>query len=173
MREQVAGTLANVVLVSPEIPYNTGNIIRICANTGSRLHLVEPIGFGFEDAKLRRAALDYHDLTNLTKHESIEELFSSLVVERTFAAVTDGFTAYSAPEYRMGDTILFGSESVGLSADVLCRLQASQLIQIPMAPSNRSLNLSNAVAVIVYEMWRQLGFKGSGGVVKSDERYFS
>ena len=173
MERYPSETLANIVLISPEIPYNTGNIIRLCANTGSRLFLVEPISFQLEDPKLRRAALDYQDLTDVQKYESIETLFSNLELDRTFAAVTSGYCSYSVPQYRRGDTILFGSESIGLAADVLVRLRKTQLIHIPMAPANRSLNLSNAVAVIVYEIWRQLGFSESGQDTMSNEMYFS
>jgi tRNA (cytidine/uridine-2'-O-)-methyltransferase len=165
--------LANIVLVSPEIPHNTGNIIRLCANTGSRLHLVEPFNFQLENAKLKRAALDYSDLTNVHTYRSIDELFKNLATDRIFAAVPGGYASYAGLEYQRGDTILFGSESVGLPDTVLKRLPSTHLIHIPMAPSNRSLNLSNAVAVIVYEMWRQLKFTESEDRGPSCDVYFS
>ena len=150
--------LINVVLVNPEIPQNTGNIIRLCANAGARLHLVEPLGFQLNDAKLRRAALDYSDLVDVVSHKSIDSVFDIIDTTTMYATVINSPVAYTDQVFQRGDTIIFGAESTGLSDVVLSRLSSQNQLAIPMTPANRSLNLSNAVAIVVYEMWRQLEF---------------
>lgn len=165
--------ILNVVLVAPEIPHNTGNIIRLCANVGARLHLVEPLGFQLNNPRLRRAALDYQDLTEIITHTSIDGFLDSVDIATVYSAVTDGQVSYTEPEYHFGDTIIFGSESVGLADDVVSRLPKENRLRIPMKPANRSLNLSNAAAIIVYEMWRQMGFSGSSDVAELEQPYFS
>ena len=154
-------SIVNVVLLTPEIPQNTGNVIRLCANVGARLHLVEPLGFRLDNARLRRAALDYRDVADIVCHTSIEALFELTPIDRIYGAITNGLVPYDSPRYCFGDTILFGPESSGLPDGVVSRLRAENRVRIPMKPSNRSLNLSNAVAIIVYEMWRQMGFTGA------------
>ena len=151
----------DLILFQPEIPPNTGNIIRLCANTGTRLHLVRPLGFTLEDRYLRRAGLDYHEMTAVMEHESLAACLDTLGTERLFACSTRGGQNYSAPAFRRGDVFLFGPETSGLPPAVLDRLPAERVLRIPMRPGNRSLNLSNAAAVIIYEAWRQLGFPGA------------
>ena len=165
--------LLNVVLVSPEIPHNTGNIIRLCANVGANLHLVEPIGFVLDDPHLRRASLDYSDLTSVKLHNDVEEIFLLSKSERTFGAISKGSTLYTEPKYERGDTIIFGRESLGLDDKLIEKFLPTNRIRIPMVPRNRSLNLSNAVAVLVYELWRQLGFSESLDGAYQQEQYFS
>ncbi|MBE9609611.1 tRNA (uridine(34)/cytosine(34)/5-carboxymethylaminomethyluridine(34)-2'-O)-methyltransferase TrmL [Chitinilyticum piscinae] len=150
----------DVVLYQPEIPPNTGNIIRLSANTGVRLHLVKPLGFPLDDAKMRRAGLDYHEYAEMQVHESWEECLAALPGRRFFAATTKGAVRYDSVAYQAGDVLVFGPETRGLSDELLATLPAEQRIRLPMRPDNRSLNLSNAVAVIVYEAWRQQGFAG-------------
>lgn len=152
-----------VVLVHPEIPPNTGNIIRLCANTGSALHLVEPLGFPLDDAKMRRAGLDYHEFAPITVHRdwhSCRNALASTPSERWFAATTRGSRFAGSVLYRPGDVLVFGRETAGLPADVLMEFPETQRIRVPMLPTSRSLNLSNAVAVVIYEAWRQRGFEG-------------
>ncbi|AXE30093.1 tRNA (uridine(34)/cytosine(34)/5-carboxymethylaminomethyluridine(34)-2'-O)-methyltransferase TrmL [Chromobacterium phragmitis] len=149
-----------VVLFQPEIPPNTGNVIRLCANTGCELHLVKPMGFPLEDAKLRRAGLDYHEYARLVVHEDWDACLRSLQGRRIFAATTKGATRHDRIAYQPGDVFLFGPESRGLPQDVLAALPAQQRIRLPMRPESRSLNLSNAVAITVFEAWRQIGFEG-------------
>ncbi|MCD4501962.1 tRNA (uridine(34)/cytosine(34)/5-carboxymethylaminomethyluridine(34)-2'-O)-methyltransferase TrmL [Chromobacterium vaccinii] len=149
-----------VVLFQPEIPPNTGNVIRLCANTGCELHLVKPMGFPLEDAKLRRAGLDYHEYARVVVHEDWDACLRALQGRRIFAATTKGATRHDLISYQPGDVFLFGPESRGLPQDVLAALPAQQRIRLPMRPESRSLNLSNAVAVTVFEAWRQLGFEG-------------
>ncbi|MBX9297153.1 tRNA (uridine(34)/cytosine(34)/5-carboxymethylaminomethyluridine(34)-2'-O)-methyltransferase TrmL [Chromobacterium piscinae] len=149
-----------VVLFQPEIPPNTGNVIRLCANTGCELHLVKPMGFPLEDAKLRRAGLDYHEYARVVVHEDWDACLRALQGRRIFAATTKGATRHDRISYQPGDVFLFGPESRGLPQDVLAALPAQQRIRLPMRPESRSLNLSNAVAVTVFEAWRQLGFDG-------------
>jgi tRNA (cytidine/uridine-2'-O-)-methyltransferase len=163
----------NVALVAPEIPQNTGNIIRLCANTGARLHLVEPLGFSLTEKPLRRAALDYSDLTDVVVHKSIESLFDAIDLSRTFVTTTGGTTIYDQVEYQDGDTVIFGSESKGLPDAVIAGLAAANRISIPMMPANRSINLSNAVALVLYEMWRQQSFDGSSTPAPGSREYFS
>ncbi|XLM23413.1 tRNA (uridine(34)/cytosine(34)/5-carboxymethylaminomethyluridine(34)-2'-O)-methyltransferase TrmL [Chromobacterium piscinae] len=149
-----------VVLFQPEIPPNTGNVIRLCANTGCELHLVKPMGFPLEDAKLRRAGLDYHEYARVVVHEDWHACLRTLHGRRIFAATTKGATRHDRISYQPGDVFLFGPESRGLPQEVLAALPAQQRIRLPMRPESRSLNLSNAVAVTVYEAWRQIDFAG-------------
>ena len=165
--------ILNIVLVAPEIPQNTGNIVRLCANVGARLHLVKPLGFELDNPKLRRASLDYSDLTNIKLHDSVEEFFEGVSIEKVYGATIHGSVLYTTPEYKSGDSIILGCESTGLPANVLDRLNSQNRVHIPMAPANRSLNISNAAAIIVYEMWRQIGFYGSSNSLHKDQSYFS
>jgi len=150
----------HIILFEPEIPPNTGNAIRLCANTGSTLHLVRPLGFTLDDARVRRAGLDYHDLACLHEHENLEACLGSLDGSRVFAVETNAGRRHDQARYRAGDAFLFGSETTGLPQEVLAGWPQEQLIRLPMIPGNRSLNLSNAVAVVVFEAWRQLDFEG-------------
>jgi tRNA (cytidine/uridine-2'-O-)-methyltransferase len=158
--------LFHVVLVEPEIPPNTGNIIRLCANTGAQLHLVEPLGFPLDDAKMRRAGLDYHDYATMRVHPSWEAFKQAIALEenfseeRMFALTTHGSMPFADVAFRPGDVFVFGSETRGLAPDRREAFPAAQRIRLPMRPDNRSLNLSNTVAVVVYEAWRQNGFLG-------------
>jgi tRNA (cytidine/uridine-2'-O-)-methyltransferase len=151
----------DLILFQPEIPPNTGNIIRLCANTGTRLHLVRPLGFTLEDRHLRRAGLDYHEMTAVTEYDSLDACLAALGARRLFACSTRGRRHYCSASYAAGDVFLFGAETSGLPPAVLEQVPLEQRLRIPMRPGNRSLNLSNAAAVIVYEAWRQLGFPGS------------
>jgi len=154
----------SVVLVHPEIPPNTGNVIRLCANTGVALHLVEPLGFPLDDAKMRRAGLDYHEFASIAVHRdwaACREALAAKAASRWFAATTRAAQFAGALAYRPGDVFVFGRETAGLPADVLSEFPAAQRIRVPMQPGSRSLNLSNAVAVVVYEAWRQQGFGGA------------
>jgi len=151
----------NVVLFQPEIPPNTGNIIRLCANIGASLHLIEPLGFVMDDKRLRRAGLDYSEWVNVTIHKSYEDFIESVSPSRTFACSTHGKKYYSDINYQPDDTFLMGPETRGLPKEIRESLPADQVIRIPMTPDNRSLNLSNATSIIVYEAWRQLGFEGA------------
>jgi tRNA (cytidine/uridine-2'-O-)-methyltransferase len=147
-----------VILYQPEIPPNTGNIIRLCANTGSRLHLIEPLGFNLEQRELRRAGLDYADLARVRVHRDLSSCLAVLPGATVYAVETAGSRSYSAAHYERGDALLFGRETRGLPAEVLAGLRAENILSIPMRPGNRSLNLANAVALVVYEAWRQQGF---------------
>ena len=149
-----------VVLFEPEIPPNTGNIIRLCANTGAQLHLIGPLGFELDDKRLRRAGLDYHEFAQLSVHASLDDYLSAASPARLLACTTKGQRHYSAHQYRSDDALLFGPESRGLPQAVLARIPAECQLRLPMRPHSRSLNLSNAVAVFVYEAWRQQGFAG-------------
>jgi tRNA (cytidine/uridine-2'-O-)-methyltransferase len=151
----------DVILFQPEIPPNTGNIIRLCANTGARLHLVKPLGFTLEDKQLLRAGLDYHEFATITVHESWADCFASLKDRRLFVVSTKGTQRYDQVAYAAGDVFVFGPESRGLPAEILGSVSEHQCICVPMVAGNRSLNLSNTVAVVIYEAWRQLGF-GTG-----------
>ena len=148
----------HVILFQPEIPPNTGNIIRLCANTGSQLHLIEPLGFELDDKRLRRAGLDYHDYATVRRHASLQDCLEQLGNARIMALSTKAKNGYSDMRYQKGDAFLFGPESRGLPADILASLPPEQRLRLPMLPDRRSLNLSNAVAITVYEAWRQLGF---------------
>ncbi|TZF90231.1 tRNA (cytidine(34)-2'-O)-methyltransferase [Cognatilysobacter lacus] len=155
----------DVILYEPEIPPNTGNAIRLCANTGARLHLVEPLGFDMDDKQLRRAGLDYHEYATVKVHANLDAAFAHLrdmhgEALRVFAFSTRGTVRFDTPRYRPGDAFLFGPETRGLPGDVLDALPDAQRLRLPMRPDVRSLNLSNAVAVTVFEAWRQQGYAG-------------
>jgi tRNA (cytidine/uridine-2'-O-)-methyltransferase len=149
-----------VVLYEPEIAPNAGNVIRLCANTGARLHLVEPLGFEPDDAKLKRAGLDYHDWAAVLRHRDWAAALEAMGAARIFAVSTRGSTMVHQVRFQPGDAFVFGPESRGLPQALLDSLPADQVLRLPMRPNNRSLNLSNAVAVVVYEAWRQQEFKG-------------
>src|SRR3954470_19170654 len=149
----------DVVLYEPEIPPNTGNVIRLCANTGCRLHLVEPLGYSLDDKQLKRAGLDYHELTHMTVHKNWEACAKSLAGRRMFALTTKGTVNAYEVRYAKDDVFVFGRETAGLPESLLTTFKNQ--IRLPMRHGNRSLNLSNSVAVLVFEAWRQLGFAGS------------
>ena len=148
----------NVVLFQPEIPPNTGNIIRLCANTGARLHLVRPLGFSLDARSVRRAGLDYRELADVSEHASLADCLASLGEPRWFAFTTRGAVRYDAVRYADGDALVFGAETRGLPQELLAICPVERRVRIPMLAAARSLNLSNAVAVAVYEAWRQAGF---------------
>jgi tRNA (cytidine/uridine-2'-O-)-methyltransferase len=149
----------NLALYEPEIPPNTGNIIRLCANTGSKLHLIEPLGFTLDDKRMRRAGLDYSEWAQLTVHADWDAFRSSLQGGRIFAATTRATQPYTAVSYQPGDTLLFGPETRGLPTAILDQLGSEQWVRIPMVEGSRSLNLSNSAAVVLYEAWRQQEFR--------------
>jgi len=151
----------NIVLFEPEIPPNTGNIIRLCANTGSQLHLIKPLGFELDDKRLRRAGLDYHEFANIKVYEDYEDFITRQKPKRVFACTTKANQSYTDINYQPGDTLLFGPETRGLPEVVRHGLKPEHNIRISMLPDSRSLNLSNAVAVILFEAWRQQGFEGA------------
>lgn len=153
--------MLNVVLYEPEIPPNTGNIIRLCANTGARLHLVEPLGFALDDRELRRAGLDYHEFASVQVHATLDHCRAALGGAETFAFSTRGLVSHTSVAYPARVALLFGPESRGLPESVLAGLDEGHCVRLPMRPGVRSLNLSNAVAVAVYEAWRQRGFQGA------------
>lgn len=153
--------MLHVVLYQPEIPPNTGNIIRLCANTGSRLHLIEPLGFELDDKRLRRAGLDYHEFAALQVYQTLEQFVVQQQPRQIYACTTRGRRFYSEVSYQAGDALLFGPETRGLPQSLLDGMAEEQLLRLPMQPQSRSLNLSNAAAVFVYEAWRQLGFAGA------------
>jgi tRNA (cytidine/uridine-2'-O-)-methyltransferase len=148
----------DIVLVEPEIPPNAGNVIRLAANTGCRLHLVEPLGFSMDDRQLKRAGLDYHELANVRTHASWAACRSVLGPRRIFAFTTKGTRLYTEAGYAEGDALVFGAETRGLPGEILAEFDTENRLRLPMRTGNRSLNLSNAVAVVVFEAWRQLGF---------------
>jgi tRNA (cytidine/uridine-2'-O-)-methyltransferase len=148
----------HVILYQPEIPANTGNIIRLCANTGASLHLVKPLGFVLDNRRLRRAGLDYHEFATLVVHQNWEECLNSVTDRRIFAVTTKGAQRYDLIKYAPGDALLFGPETRGLPPWILQAMPDERRIRVPMAPGSRSLNLANAVAVVVYEAWRQVNF---------------
>ena len=152
----------DVILFEPEIPPNTGNIIRLCANTGARLHLIKPLGFKLEDRQLQRAGLDYHEYASVTLHENWEVCRDAFNERRVFAVTTRGTTQYSEIQYADADVFLFGPETRGLPSSILQTFTPDRRIRVPMKPDSRSLNLSNTVAIVVYEAWRQAGFTGGG-----------
>lgn len=158
--EGETGSGLHVVLYEPEIPPNTGNIIRLCANTGSTLHLVGRLGFELDDKRLRRAGLDYHEWADLRRHATLEDFLGSHN-GRCLPCSTRASRDYAGFGYRTGDALLFGPETRGLPAEILQRFGPEECLRIPMVPGSRSLNLSNSVAVVVYEAWRQLGFAGA------------
>ncbi len=150
-----------VVLFEPEIAPNTGNIIRLCANTGCQLHLIDPLGFDLEERKLRRAGLDYHDLTVIHRHRNFPAFLDHHPSQRLFAFTTKADRLFTDACFQAGDLLLFGPETRGLPAEILDSLPAERKLRLPMVPTSRSLNLSNTVAVAVYEAWRQQGFVGN------------
>jgi tRNA (cytidine/uridine-2'-O-)-methyltransferase len=150
----------SIILYEPEIPPNTGNIIRLCANTGTDLHLIEPLGFELDEKRLRRAGLDYREFVSVQTHPSLEACLDALGGPRVFALSTKNSTRYDEAAFEKGDALLFGPETRGLPQAVLEGLPEGQRLRLPMQEGNRSLNLSNSAAVVVYEAWRQLGFVG-------------
>ncbi|MGQ7249201.1 tRNA (uridine(34)/cytosine(34)/5-carboxymethylaminomethyluridine(34)-2'-O)-methyltransferase TrmL [Halomonas sp. V046] len=153
--------MLDVVLYQPEIPPNTGNLIRLCANTGFRLHLIKPLGFTLDDKRLKRAGLDYHEWARVRVHADWAAFVATVAPERVFAVSTRGRHGYHEPSYRPGDALVFGPETRGLPQAMLDVLPEEQRLRIPMLPDSRSLNLSNACAVLVFEAWRQLDFDGA------------
>jgi len=156
-----ADRMFNVILYRPEIPPNTGNVIRLCANTGARLHLVHPLGFTWDDARVKRAGLDYHEFAEVQHHANWLACCDALAGSRIFAVETRQAERYDRVAYRDGDAFVFGQETSGLPADVLDGIPPERRVWLPMRPENRSLNLSNSVAVMVFEAWRQQDFSGS------------
>ena len=157
-----AGSLLfEIVLYEPEIPPNTGNVMRLCANVGARLHLIEPLGFVFSDRRLRRAGLDYADRASVLIHSSWQACRHALRERREFALSTRGRRSYEEVRYRRGDVLVFGPETRGLPPEVLTGFEPANVLRLPMMPASRSINLANAVAVVVYEAWRQNGFEGA------------
>jgi tRNA (cytidine/uridine-2'-O-)-methyltransferase len=156
----IRDSVFHVILFEPEIPPNAGNAIRLCANTGATLHLVRPLGFTLDDARVRRAGLDYHELARVRQHASLADCLAALGGARVFAVETSGSQRYDEVRFQAGDAFLYGRETAGLPAEALADWPRERLIRLPMVPGNRSLNLSNAVAVVVFEAWRQLGFTG-------------
>ncbi|MDH5191299.1 MAG: tRNA (uridine(34)/cytosine(34)/5-carboxymethylaminomethyluridine(34)-2'-O)-methyltransferase TrmL [Gammaproteobacteria bacterium] len=149
----------HIVLFEPEIPPNTGNIIRLCANTGMSLHLIEPLGFDLDDKRLRRAGLDYHEFAEVARYPDLDSFIRQVKPEKIYAVSTKGKTSYTDINFSEGDVLLFGPETRGLPTTILDSMPPGTVLRIPMLPDSRSMNLSNAVAVIVYEAWRQNGFK--------------
>lgn len=156
--------MLHVVLFEPEIPPNTGNIIRLCANTGFKLHLVEPLGFEFDDKRLRRAGLDYHEFAAVNVHPDLESCIQAVQPRKVWALTTKGTRAHIDADFEPGDMLLFGPETRGLPEEVREQFPYEQWLRMPMVADSRSLNLSNACAVIVYEAWRQCGFTGAAEV---------
>jgi len=150
--------MLDVVLFQPQIPPNTGNIIRLCANSGFRLHLIEPLGFDLDDKKLRRAGLDYHEFAAIQRHENFDAFMNKEQPKRVLAITTKTENFYGDVDFQIGDYLLFGSETAGLPEEVRIQIPDKDKIRIPMLKESRSMNLSNATAVIVYDAWRQLGF---------------
>jgi tRNA (cytidine/uridine-2'-O-)-methyltransferase len=153
--------MLHVILYQPEIPPNTGNVIRLCANTGAALHLIRPLGFELDDTRLRRAGLDYHEYASVKVHDDLDTCLDTIGRPRVFAFSTRGRLAHVDARFIDGDAFLFGRETAGLPAAILEALPEDQRLRLPMRPDSRSLNLSNTVAIAVYEAWRQLGFAGS------------
>jgi tRNA (cytidine/uridine-2'-O-)-methyltransferase len=150
----------NLILYQPEIPPNTGNIIRLCANTGTKLHLIEPLGFELDEPRLKRAGLDYREFADVAVYASLDACLNILRRPRVFALSTRGVTRYSHAKFAAGDALLFGPETRGLPQEVLDKLPPTQRLRLPMQSGSRSLNLSNSAAVVIYEAWRQRDFKG-------------
>ncbi len=153
--------MLDIVLYQPEIPPNTGNIIRLCANTGFALHLIEPLGFDWDDKKVRRAGLDYHEFAKVQRYPNLEAYIEARLPKRIFACTTKGKAFFAEARYQSGDALLFGPETRGLPDEVIQSLPPQQRVRIPMLPESRSMNLSNAVSVFVYEAWRQMEFNGA------------
>ncbi|GGW79075.1 tRNA (uridine(34)/cytosine(34)/5-carboxymethylaminomethyluridine(34)-2'-O)-methyltransferase TrmL [Alteromonas halophila] len=153
--------MLDIVLYQPEIPPNTGNIIRLCANSGFSLHLIEPLGFAWDDKRIRRAGLDYHEFASVQRHSSMDAYLAACNPSRVFACTTKGSAFYTDVHYQKGDALLFGPETRGLPDSIINALPPAQRLRIPMLPDSRSMNLSNAVSVFVYESWRQMGFDGA------------
>jgi tRNA (cytidine/uridine-2'-O-)-methyltransferase len=153
--------MLHVILFRPEIPPNTGNVIRLCANTGAALHLIRPLGFTLDDARLKRAGLDYHEYARLAVHDSLADCLATIGQPRLFAFSIRGQVAHVDAQFADGDALLFGCETAGLPGAVLEAIPASRRLRLPMRADSRSLNLSNTVAIAVYEAWRQLGFAGA------------
>lgn len=153
----------NIVLYEPEIPPNTGNIIRLCANTGAKLHLIRPLGFELDDKRMRRAGLDYSEWASMQVHDSWQAFLAEHGSKQIYACTTKGSRNYAQIEFKPDDVLVFGPETRGLPAEILASFPAEQKIRIPMMPNSRSLNLSNSVAVILYEAWRQQGFSSFAG----------
>lgn len=151
----------HIVLFEPEIPPNTGNIIRLCANTGAHLHLVKPLGFRLEDAQLKRAGLDYHEYASLRVHENWQACKAALAGKRMFALTTKGSTRHTEHSFQAEDVFVFGPESRGLPEEIRAEFDASHRLRLPMLPNSRSLNLSNSVTALLYEAWRQNDFQGA------------
>lgn len=149
-----------IVLFEPEIPPNTGNIIRLCANTGASLHLVKPLGFTLEDKQLKRAGLDYHEYASLQVHENWTACKTALAGRRMFALTTKGSTCHASIAFRKGDVFVFGPETRGLPEEIRAEFTPEHRVRLPMLPNSRSLNLSNSAAILLYEAWRQIGFEG-------------
>lgn len=158
---RIITNMFRVILFEPEIPPNTGNIIRLCANTGCELHLIQPLGFSLDEKRLRRAGLDYGEFATVNTWPSLDACLNSMAQPRVFALSSKVATPYTEAAFAPGDVLLFGPETRGLPVDVLQRWPDTQRLTIPMQPNSRSLNLSNSVAVVVYEAWRQLGFRTS------------
>ena len=153
--------LFHLVLYQPEIPPNTGNIIRLCSNTGTYLHLIHPLGFELDDARLKRAGLDYREYANVIQHDSFNAFMEQVSPERIFALSTKGKRSFFDATFQSGDAFIFGPETRGLPEDIRQRLGADAVLRLPMKADNRSMNLSNSVAVVIYEAWRQSGFLGA------------
>ncbi|WP_340678876.1 tRNA (uridine(34)/cytosine(34)/5-carboxymethylaminomethyluridine(34)-2'-O)-methyltransferase TrmL [Paraglaciecola sp.] len=153
--------MLDIVLYQPEIPPNTGNIIRLCANTGFALHLIEPLGFDWDDKKVRRAGLDYHEFAKVQRYANLQAYIEARAPKRIFACTTKGKAFFAEADFKVGDCLLFGPETRGLPMDIIESLPPEQRLRIPMLAESRSMNLSNAVSVFVYEAWRQLEFKGA------------
>lgn len=151
----------HIVLFQPEIPPNTGNIIRLCANTGTQLHLIEPLGFIWDDKRLQRAGLDYHEYATVHRHADLKTFIDKTAPTRLLAFSTRGKATYSAFAFEKGDALMFGPETRGLPGEILEAVPEAQRLRIPMRPGSRSLNLSNTVALALYEAWRQHGFEGA------------
>lgn len=163
MQDCQNAAMIDVVLYQPEIPPNTGNVIRLCANAGARLHLIEPLGFPIDHAKMRRAGLDYHEFVNLKLHASLDDFVKTVQPARLLAFSSKARQRHDHVGYVAGDALLFGPETRGLPDEVLTTIPETLQIRLPMRPKNRSLNLSNAVAIAVYEVWRQHDFCGAAG----------
>ncbi len=155
----------HVVLYQPEIPPNTGNVIRLCANAGAQLHLIHPLGFQWDSARVRRAGLDYHELTHIQHHDSWTACVATLPTQRIFAVDNPGKARYDQVAFRAGDVFVFGQETRGLPNSVIETIAEDRRLELPMQPNNRSLNLSNSVAIMVYEAWRQCAFVGAAPLV--------